>query len=102
MSVNAFLLAFGAGAAAIAWWVDVRFPSLAPGSVRTSFLHVAISIVVGQLLVPFAIKLSAATGSPELVLAVVFGVGLPVLVYCFLAALWVMKLLAGQLRGNPR
>jgi hypothetical protein len=36
------------------------------------------------------------------VLAGVLALGLPALVYCFLAALWVMKLVAGQMRGSPR
>jgi hypothetical protein len=102
VSTHAFLIVFAAGAAALALWVDRRFPGLSPESIRASFLHVGVSIAVGQLLVPLAIKAAAGTGSPELVLVVVFGVALPALVYGFLAAFWVMKLLAGQLRGSPR
>jgi len=102
LSINLFLVAFAAGAAAVAWWVDARFPTLAPESMRLALIHVGISIVVGQLLVPAVIKTTTGTGLPELIFVVIVGVGLPALVYCFLSALWIMKLLAGQLRGFPR
>jgi hypothetical protein len=44
----------------------------------------------------------SASGSPLVLLAAVLGLGLPALVYCFLAALWVMRLVAAQMRGSPR
>ena len=102
MNVNLFLIVFAAGAAAVALWIDARFPGLAPASFRTSFIHAGVSLVLGQLIVPFGIQTMSASGSPSLLLAAVLGLGLPALVYCFLAALWVMKLVAGQMRGSPR
>jgi hypothetical protein len=86
----------------IALWIDGRFPRLAPTSFRTSFIHAGVSLLLGQLIVPLGIQAVSAGGSPTLVLAAVLGLGLPALVYCFLAALWVMKLVAGQMRGSPR
>ncbi len=102
MNVNVFLIVFAAGAAAVALWIDARFPGLAPASFRTSFIHAGVSLVLGQLIVPFGIQMMSASGSPSLLLAAVLGLGLPALVYCFLAALWVMKLVAAQMRGSPR
>lgn len=102
MNINAFLIVFAAGAAGIALWIDARFANLAPASFRTSFIHAGVSLALGQLIVPFAIQAVSASGSQALVLVAVLGLGLPALVYCFLAGLWVMKLLAAQRRGSPR
>lgn len=102
MSVNVFLIVFAAGAAGIALWIDARFPALAPASFRSCFIHAGVSLVLGQLIVPLAIQALAANGSQPVVLVAVLGLGLPALVYCFLAALWVMKLVAAQMRGSPR
>jgi hypothetical protein len=102
LSINVFLILFAAGAAVVALWIDARFPGLAPGSFRASFVHAGVSLVLGQLIVPLGIQAVSASGSPSLALASVLGLGLPALVYCFLAALWVMKLLAAQMRGSPR
>jgi hypothetical protein len=101
-SVNAFLVVFAAGAAAVAIWVDARFPALAPASFRASFVHAGVSLVLGQLIVPLAIQALSGTGSSVIVLAAVLALGLPALVYCFLAALWVLRLVAAQARGSPR
>jgi hypothetical protein len=102
LNINAFLVVFAAGAAFIALWIDARFPQLAPASFRRSFVHAGVSLVLGQLVVPFAIQALSANGSPAVVVAAVLVLGLPALVYCFLAALWVMKLVAAQMRGSPR
>ncbi len=102
LNINAFLIVFAAGTAAVALWIDGRFPRLAPTSFRTSFLHAGVSLVLGQLIVPLGIQTISANGSPSFVLTAVLGLGLPALVYCFLAALWVMKLVAAQMRGSPR
>jgi hypothetical protein len=79
------------GAAAVAVWVDVRFPTLAPSTLRGALIHVGVSLVAGRLLVPLAAH-ALGGGSEPARLFLVVGVAFPILVYTFLAAVWVVKI----------
>jgi hypothetical protein len=82
MSGGTFLVALVVGAAALALWLHVRFPGLAPKSLRRrGFAAVAAFLLVGVVPV-------AATALSLL------GVFLPVLVFSFLTALWLLQVLA--------
>ena len=98
MSLGTLLLLYAIGAAAIALWTDTRFGQLAPESIRTALIHVGAAMAVGQLIVPLGIHLLVGLGSPAATLAALFLVGFPALVYSFLAAVWVIKILAGVVR----
>jgi len=102
MSAGAFLIVFAAAGGAIAAWVDVRFPHLAPGSLTRTLVHVGIAMGVAQLVVPASMHLLTETGSRSLSLVAVVGIGFPALAYCFLAALWTMKVLKRGLGGVHR
>ena len=101
MSTAVFLILFAVGSAAVAWWIDARFTTLSPESLRTALIHVGISVVVAQLIVPPGLHVLVGAGSQVVTLAALFGLALPALVYSFLAALWVLKLVRGMLGGLP-
>ena len=97
MSMTTFVLFLCTGAALLALWLLVRFPDHGPGDVTKALLHVAVSVVLLQLLVP-AIHVVAATGLPGAQFVVSFGIVLPGLMYVFLAAGWLIRASAGRLR----
>jgi hypothetical protein len=99
MSMTTFVLFLCTGSALIALWLVARFPDLGPGDITKALLHVAISAVVLQLLVP-AIHLVGSTGLPGAQFVVSFGIVLPGLTYVFVAAGWLIRASAGRLHGR--
>ena len=99
MSMTAFVLFLCTGAAVLALWLVVRFPERGPDDVTKALLHVALSVLVLQLLVP-AIHLVGGTGVPGAQLIVSFGIVLPGLTYVFLAAAWMIKAAQSRLQGR--
>lgn len=90
MSPSVFAVCFLIGAVAVAFWVDARFPTLAPKSMRGALLHVGGTIVGAQLLAPLALHF--LIGSPSTTLVAVFVLGFPALVYTLLAGIWLLRL----------
>jgi hypothetical protein len=101
--VNAGLVtvAIGLGAGAIALWIDVRFPRLAPQELVKALLHVAASLAVAYATGP-PMQMLLASDDPRITLLAVFGLAFPSIVYCLLAGLWVLKLLQRALSGRLR
>lgn len=95
MSNGTFALVLTAGAAVLALWIDARLPRLAPVTMRRVLVHVVFAFVVMQL-IP-----AASTSSAAMYLAL-FGVALPALVYCFLSAIWFIKLAQSSLGLGAR
>ena len=100
MSPQLYAVLFLLGALALALWTRARFPGLTPSGLRGALIHVGITMIAGQLLTPLALHLF--TGSTSIVLAGVFAVALPALVYTLLAAVWLLQLLSQHLRGSFR
>ncbi len=101
MSVHAFLLILTAGAAVLALWLVVRFPSLAPRDLRRAGVHAAAALAAGWLAAP----LTGAVAGSALPLAAfvgMFGVFLPAMLYSFVAAAWLMKVCQGAVAGSGR
>jgi hypothetical protein len=90
MSSGLFLLVFSLGAAALALWIFVRMPKLAPSSLTRAFVHVAAAMVVGALLKP-ALAGVAESGFPLAAFMALFGVALPGLTYMFVAGAWLLR-----------
>lgn len=91
------LLAITAGAALLALWCYVRWPSTAPPTLRGAVLRALIALPLLQVA---AVTLGAATGrSRELTLLALLVVVLGALTYAFLATLWVFRLFADALKG---
>jgi hypothetical protein len=86
MSVVAFAAALFTGTAALAVWVAVRFPRLAPQSLRA---RVAVALGVGQVLAFVPIE----GGTYFSLYGSVFGLLLPVLTLTWLGAFWLLQAL---------
>jgi hypothetical protein len=99
MTVYQFLVALALGAAAIALWINFRFPKLAPEGLMMAFLHVGVAMLVGMAIVPAADSLMAGTLPPVMrAVLLTFVVGLPALIYALLASIWVILLAQGAMR----
>jgi hypothetical protein len=99
-STGQLLIMIVVGAGVVALWLDNRFPRATPKDLRQALMHVGVSIVAAQLLVPVLIKSISAAGSPIAALIAVFAVGFPALTYCLLASVWIIKGLQGALRHH--
>ena len=91
MGKESFLLVFVLGAAAIAAWVALRLPKLAPTSFKGGTVHLVVTLVVGAVLGP---AVHAVPGLPsELsVLAALFVLALPAITYMLLVGMWIVQL----------
>jgi hypothetical protein len=93
------LIALGAGA--IALWIDVRFPRLAPDELAKVMLHAAASIALGYAITP-AFQALIVSEDPRFTLLAVFGLAFPAIVYCLLAGVWMIRLAQRTLSGHLR
>jgi len=98
MSSGSFAIALGIGAALLAFWVQYRFPKLAPQTLGWAIFHLCIAGVVAQFT-------KAVFGSVELqplgMMALVFVLALPTLVYAFVSGMWLIRVAQGALgRGG--
>ena len=91
----------GLGAGAIALWIDVRFPQLAPQDMAKAVLHAAASLAVGYATSP-AIQALVAYEDQRLTLLAIFGLAFPSILYCLLAGIWVIRLAQRSLSGHLR
>ena len=91
----------GLGAGAIALWIDVRFPQLAPQDMAKAVLHAAASLAVGYATSP-AIRALVAYEDQRLTLLAIFGLAFPSILYCLLAGIWVIRLAQRSLSGHLR
>jgi hypothetical protein len=99
--VNAGLVTvlIGLGAGAIALWIDVRFPGIAPQEIAKAVLHVVASIAAVYATAP-AMQTLLASDDTRVILLGAFGVGFPSIVYCLLAGLWLFKLAQRMMSGH--
>jgi hypothetical protein len=88
------------GMALNAIWVHVRFPSLAPETMRSAIVHLIAALALLEL-VPIALRLGLA--SDEQLMVALVGVAFPALTYIFLSSLWLIRLFHGMMmRGGLR
>jgi hypothetical protein len=87
-----FVFALFCGSAAIALWIDVRFPSIAPASLIWRGLG-------ALLFCRLVTTLPLGYGSHVAVYAIVFGVLLPLLVAMWLHAVWLLRAMRDLLTG---
>ena len=91
MGKETFLLVFVLGAAAIAAWIALRLPRLAPTSFRAGTVHLVATLVVGAVLGP-AVRAVPGLPSELSVLAALFLVALPAITYMLLVGMWIVQL----------
>jgi hypothetical protein len=89
MNPNIYAMAVLFGAFVLALWVDNRWRELAPRSFGRALLHVFASALVSSLLVSRA--LSVGEGRPTVLLTMLVAVVLPLIVYCLIAGIWLIK-----------
>ena len=92
MLIAVYLVMFLAGAAAIAVWIDHRFPRTAPGDLKAALVHLFVACLANQLLDSSIGGRVAASSVPHSRLVAAIGVIFPLVVYAALAALWTIRL----------
>ena len=98
MSSATFILGLGIGAFLLAFWVQFRFPSLAPQTVSWAIFHLVVTTVLAQLT---KVVFGSVDLEPRGTMALVFGLALPTLIYAFLAGMWIIRIAQGVLgRGT--
>ena len=99
MIVAAFVLAYLAGAVAVAFWVDRRFSRLAPGDMRIAVLHL-VAAAGGNELLDGPLADLVARSVPQGAVVAVMGVIFPLVVYACLAAIWMLRIAQRALSGR--
>ena len=97
LSVSAFLCAELVAGALLALWVAVRFPSFGPKAIRPAMALVAVGMVLTRAA---SFGIDPLLRVPNGAYLALFGCVLPSLFAIFLAAVWLMRVLAGQFGGS--
>jgi hypothetical protein len=101
MSLAVFGVFFVLGAAAIALWITVRFPKLSPERLRPVLIHMGIALLLAQL-VRFGIMLPVSSSAAVQLIAGIFAVALPVLIYTLVIAIWLVRIAQNAIGGMLR
>ena len=97
LSVSAFLSVELVAGALLALWVAVRFPSLGPKALRPAMALVLVSLC---LIRAASFGIQPLLHVPSGAYVALFGCVLPSVFGVFLAAAWLMRLLASQFGGS--
>ena len=89
-----FTLTLVLAAFVLATWCDARFETLRPSTLQWRIAHVFVATVCLQLGVMTGAALVPDGAGLDRQLLAVFGVLLPVFLYVFLSALWLVRTLA--------
>jgi hypothetical protein len=92
LSVEGFVLVLCAGAALIAIWIAVRLPRFGPDKLPGAMLHIFLSVVAGAVTTR-GVTAVAGLWIPTGQFIAIFGIALPGLIYMFLAAAWLMRVM---------
>jgi hypothetical protein len=91
ISPQGFVLVIMVGAALLALWFVVRFPSVTPAKIWVAALHVIAALAIGPIAVDVGPDLFSGLPLPRgLVIAVVLGM-LPPATYIFLSLAWLIQ-----------
>jgi len=93
VDAQGFVTVAALGAGAIALWLDARLEPLTPRTVGWTFIHTAGAILALKLMPQLILIVVAGSESPLRKIAALLVVLLPALVYSWLAAIWLLKLL---------
>jgi hypothetical protein len=83
----------------VAFWVDKRFPRLAPRDLRVAALHL-VAAGAGNQLLDGTLADIVARSVPHGAVAAVMGVVFPLVVYVCLAAIWMLRIAQRALSGR--
>jgi hypothetical protein len=101
MSLTVFAASLVLGAGAIAVWITVRFPKLMPDHLKPVLLHLGLAVLLAHL-VPFGILLPISGSIAVQLIAGIFAVALPVLIYTLVATIWLVRIAQNALSGMLR
>jgi hypothetical protein len=101
MSLVVFAICLVLGAAAIALWIAVRFPQLTPQRLAVIMVHLVVAMVLAQL-VPYGLLLPVSGSAAVQLIAGIFVLALPVLVYTLLITIWLLRVAQNALGGMLR
>src|SRR5918912_796937 len=99
MIVAAFVLSYLAGAVAVAFWVDRRFPRLAPRDLRMAVVHL-FAAGLGNEFLDGRLGGIVARSLPSGAVVATMGVVFPMVVYVCLAALWMLRIAQRTVSGH--
>ena len=103
MSGMTFATVFMIGSAAIALWINVRFPKLCPDGLRRALLHVVVGTLAVDLIAPQGTRLAEQLGQdPAVRMTPVFLLTMPTLIYWLLGVSWMIRLAQGLMGGRIR
>jgi hypothetical protein len=91
LSIHVFLVLLALGSAAIAVWLAYRYPNVAPTGIKHVLYHIGAAVALSQLTVA-ALRFTLDPNDPARTVGALFGLALPMLVYCFLVGFWTIKL----------
>ena len=91
MTVHSFIVFLGIGSAAVALWINQRFPKLMPWSLAKLLVHLLLAFACVYAVGP-AMGAVGGSGVPSARLVSIFTVAFPVLVYEFLVGAWLIRL----------
>jgi hypothetical protein len=97
ISVSVFMCAVLVASAVLALWVVARYPRFGPKSLRSALMVVGAAFALLQL---SSLSVAPLLGLPNGVYLTLFGCVLPSFFVCFLAAAWLMRVVAGALGGS--
>jgi hypothetical protein len=95
VSIQVFGILFLVGSSAVAFWVDARFPGIAPPNLRSALLRTLIAMALSRI--AFQPVWGAALARSPAVVAV-FLVAFPWLTWILLSAIWSIRLMQATLR----
>ena len=98
VSFTSFSIFFVLVAAAIAVWIDARFPRLSPGDLRAAAIRLAVAFVAAHATVPLASYLVRPM-PPAGEMTTVLAVGFVAMTFLMLAVVWIVRTLQ-QLAGG--
>lgn len=99
MIIAIFILAYLAGAVGVAFWIDRRFPHIAPRDLRTALVHL-VAAGVGNELLDGPLGGVVARSVPAGRVLATMGVVFPLVVYVCLAALWMLRIAQRAVSGH--
>ena len=99
MIIAVYVLAYLAGAVAVAFWVDRRFPRIAPRDLRIAIVHL-FAAGIGNALLDGPLGGLVARSAPGGPVLATMGVVFPLVVYVCLASLWMLRIAQRAVSGH--
>jgi hypothetical protein len=90
------------GVGVLAVWMHVRFPKLAPRSIRWAIVHVGASVLLFNF-VPLVVHLAVTSlPQPLSVVVAIAGVTVPTFCYVLMSVIWLLIRMHGEIGSTPR